>query len=63
MDQLIERFENTIIHLRERYGNHARDPGKDNIIIVWKHTTSATDKYHDLSHYVSRIQQRKTKTA
>ena len=32
-------------------------PGKDNIIIiVWKHTTSANDKYHDFPYYVARIQ-------
>ena len=35
-------------------------PGKDNIfIIVQKHTTSANNKYHDLSYYVARIQRRK----
>ena len=33
-----------------------REPGKDNIIIVQKHTTPANDKYHDLQ-YVARIQQ------
>ena len=39
---------------------HARDPGKDTIIIlVRKHTTSANDKYHDLPYYVARIQRRK----
>ena len=39
------------------YGPHARDPGKDNIvIIVRKHTKSANDKFHDLPHYVASIQ-------
>ena len=38
----------------------AQDPGKDHIIIIiWKHTTSANDKYHDLPYYIARIQQRK----
>ena len=49
-----------IIHLRTRCVDHARDPGKDNIIIiVWKHTTSANDKCHDLPYYVARIQRQK----
>ena len=46
--------------LRTRYVPHARNPGKDNIIIiVRKHTTSANDKYYDLPYYVARIQGRK----
>ena len=37
-----------------------RNLGKDNIIIiVWKHTTPANDKYHDLPYYIARIQGRK----
>ena len=57
----LQRCEDTITHLRERYVDHVRDPGKDNIIIiVRKHTTSANDKYHDLPYYVTRIQRRKS---
>ena len=56
----LQRCRDTITHLRESYLDHARDPGKDNtIIIVRKHTTSANDKYHDLPYYVVRIQRRK----
>ena len=56
----LQRCQDTITHLRTRYVDHARDPGKDNIIIiVRKHTTSANDKYHDLPYYVARIQRRK----
>ena len=37
-----------------------QNPGKGNIIIiVWKHTTSANDKYHELPYYVARVQRRK----
>ena len=55
-DQQIEKCKNTMTHLRERYVDHTMNPGKDNIIIiVEKHTTSATDMYHDLPYYVSRI--------
>ena len=47
-------------HLKTRYVDHARDPGKDNIIIiVRKHIRPANDKYHDLSYYIARIQRRK----
>ena len=56
----LQRCEITITHLRTRYVDYARDPGKDNIIIiVRKHATPANDKYHDLPYYVSRIQRRK----
>ena len=56
----LQKCQDTITHLKIRYVPHARNPGKDNIIIiVWKHTTSANDKYHDLPYYVARIQRRK----
>ena len=56
----LQRCQDTIIHLRTRYVDHARDPGKDNIIIiVQKHATSVNDKYHELPYYVTRIQRRK----
>ena len=56
----LQRLQDTIIHLRTHYVNHARDPTKDNIIItVRKQIRSAQDNYHDLPYYVSRIQQRK----
>ena len=57
----LQRCEITVTNLRTHYVDYARDPDKDNIIIiVRKHTTSANDKYHDLSYYVSRIQLHKT---
>ena len=46
--------------LKTRYVPHAKDPGKDNIIIIArKHTMPAKDKFHDLQYYIARIQQRK----
>ena len=40
----LQRCQDTITHLKIRYVPHARDPGKDNIIItVRKHTTSDND--------------------
>ena len=45
----LQKCQDTIKHLKARYVRHARNPGKDNIIIiVRKQTTSANDKYHDL---------------
>ena len=45
----LQRCQDTITHLKTDYVDHARDPGKGNIIIiVRKHTTPANDKYHDL---------------
>ena len=56
----LQKCQDTITHLRTRYVDHTRDPGKYNIIIiVRKHTTSANDKFHDLPYYIARIQRRK----
>ena len=56
----LQRCQDTITHLKKRYVPHARNPGKDNIIIiVRKHTTPANDKYHNLPYYIARIQRRK----
>ena len=55
----LQRCQDTITHLKTRYVDHAKDPGKDNIIIiVRKHTTSNNDKCHDLPCYAARIQRR-----
>ena len=56
----LQRCQDTITHLKKRYVPHARNPGKDNIIIiVRKHTTPANDSYHDLPYYIARTQRRK----
>ena len=56
----LQKCQDTIIHLKTRYVPHARDPGKDNIvIIVRKHKRLANDKFHDLPYYIARIQRRK----
>ena len=52
----LQRYQDTIIHLRTRYIDHAKDSGKDNIIIILrKHTRHANDKYHNLPYYVAGI--------
>ena len=41
----LQKCQDTITHLETRYVPHARNPGKDNIIIiVRKYSTSANDK-------------------
>ena len=44
----LQKCQDTITHLKTRYVPHARDPGKDKIIIVRKHTTPVNDKFHEL---------------
>ena len=56
----LQRCQDIITHLRTRYVYHARDPGKDNIIIIIrKHTRPVNDKYQDLPYYVARLERRK----
>ena len=56
----LQKCQDTIIHLKTRYVDHARDSGKDNIIIiVQKHTEPANNKFHDLPYYVVKIQRLK----
>ena len=53
----LQKCQDTTTHLKTCYVPHARNLGKDNIIItVRKHTMPANDKYHDLPYYVVRIQ-------
>ena len=55
----LHRCQDTITHPKTRYVDHAKEPGKDNIIlIVRKHTTPTNDKFHDLSYSAARIQRR-----
>ena len=56
----LQGCQDTITHLRTRYVDYARDPGKDDvIIIVRKHTASVNDKFHHLAYYITKIQRRK----
>ena len=55
-----QKCQDTITHLKTRYVPHAKNLGKDNIIIIVRnHATSTNDKFHDLPYYVARIQRRK----
>ena len=55
----LQKWQDIITHLETRYVPHAKNPGKDNIIIIRKHKTPANDRFHDLPYYVARIQRRK----
>ena len=55
----LQKCQDIITHLETRYIPHAKNHGKDNIIIIRKHTTPANDRFHDLPYYVARIQRRK----
>ena len=48
-----------IDHLMTRYVEYARDPGKDNVvIIIRKHSTQKEDEFHHFPYYAARIQKR-----
>ena len=56
----LQKYQDIITHLETGCVPHAKNPGKDKIIIiVRKHTMPANDKFHDLPYYVARIQRRK----
>ena len=58
-DQEIERRIDEIEDLRERYVDHCRDPGKDNMVIITrKHTCKYNDDRFEYPYYISRIQRR-----
>ena len=47
----LQKWQDIIIHFKTCYVSHARDPSKDNIIIiVQKHTRPVNDKFHDLPY-------------
>ena len=58
----LQKCQDTITHLKTRYVPHARDPGKDNIIIIVRKHLSipVNDKFHELPYYVARMQRRKS---
>ena len=56
----LQKCQDIITHLETRYVPYAKNPSKNNIIIIArKHTTPANDKFHDLPYYVARIQRHK----
>ena len=58
-DQEIARRETELAQVRERHVDRCRDPGKDNVIMIFrKHTTDEDDAHFEYPYYISRIQRR-----
>ena len=61
-DQL-QKCQDTITGLRTRYVDHAKDPGKDNIVmIIKKNTAPEEDEFYEYPYYIARIQRRSIST-
>ena len=57
-DQL-QKFQDIITHLKIRHVPHAKDPGKDNIVmIIEKNTAPEEDEFYEYPYYIARIQRR-----
>ena len=57
-DQL-QKCQDIITHLRTRYVDHAKDSGKDNIVmIIEKNTAPEEDEFYEYPYYIARIQRR-----
>ena len=57
-DQL-QKFQDIITHLKIRHVPHAKDPGKDNVVmIIEKNTAPEEDEFYEYPYYTARIQGR-----
>ena len=57
-DQL-QKYQNIITHLKACHVPHAKDPGKDNIVmIIEKKIASKEDEFYEHPYNISRIQRR-----
>ena len=55
----LQKCQDTITHLMTRYAPHAKDPGKDNIVmIIEKNTSPEEDEFYEYPYYIARIQRR-----
>ena len=55
-DQL-QKYQDIITHLKIRHVPHAKDPGKDNIVmIIEKNNVSEEDELYEYPYYIARIQ-------
>ena len=53
----LQRCEDIITHLRTRYVDHAKDPGKDNIVmIIEKNNAPKEDEFYESPYYIVGIQ-------
>ena len=55
----LQKCQGIITHLRTRYLDHAKDLGKDNIVmIIEKNSAPKEDEFYDYPYYIARIQRR-----
>ena len=56
-NEQLQKCQDIITHLKKRYVPHAKDPGKDNIVmIIEKYTEPEEDEFYEYPYYVARIQ-------
>ena len=59
----LQKWQDIITHFKKRHVHYAKDPGKDNIvIIIKKNTTTEEDEFYGFPYYIARIQRRFIKT-
>ena len=55
----LQKCQDIITHLKARYVDHAKDPGRDNIVmIIEKNTAPEEDGLYEYPYYIARIQRR-----
>ena len=55
----LQKCQDIITHLKIRHVLHAKDPGKDKIVmIIEKNTTPEEDEFYEYPYYIARIQRR-----
>ena len=54
-DQL-QRCQDIITHLKTRHAPHAKDPSKDNIVMILEKNTAPKDEFYEYPYYIARIQ-------
>ena len=53
----LQKCQDIIAHLKKHYVPHAKNPGKDNIVmIIEKNTTSEEDEFYEYPYCTARIQ-------
>ena len=55
----LQKCQDIITRPRTRYVDHAKDPGKDNVVmIIEKNTAPEEDEFYEYPCYIARIQRR-----
>ena len=55
----LQKCQDIITHLKTRHVPHAKDPGKDNIVmIIEKNTAPEEDEFYDYTYYIKHLTQK-----